>query len=234
HELWVISHRDTLDSLAAAFGRLPYLYIADGHHRSAAAAEVAGRRAAKNPHHSGDEHYNFFMNVIFPDDELRILPYNRVVRSLNGMTLEELFARAGDTFTFAPSDAPVEPQKPYEFGLYAAGRWYRMSARPGKVAAAGPAEAIDSAVLTRHFLTPYLGIKDIRTDDRIDFVGGIRGVNELERLVDSGAFAIAFSLFPATVDQLLAVADAGEVMPPKSTWFEPKLRSGLVVNYLDE
>lgn len=234
HELWVVSVENDIRDFIAAFAKLPALYIADGHHRSAAAAEVARRRTAKNPNHTGNEHYNFFLNVIFPDDELRILPYNRVVRGLNGMSREQLFACAAERFTITPAGSAVEPIQPYEYGLYTGGAWYRMAAKPGSVTTTSPADAIDSAVLTTHFLTPYLGIKDIRTDDRIDFVGGIRGTAELERLVNSGDFDIAFSLRPATVGQLLSVADANTVMPPKSTWFEPKLRDGIVVSYLDE
>ncbi len=234
HQMWVVGDAEIIDTFVAAFAKFEHLYIADGHHRAASASEVARRLKDRNPHHSNQEHHNFFLNVIFPDDELRILPYNRVVKDLNGMTVEELLDKAGEKFRVVPSDHPVVPEKPYHFGLYCNRRWFELDANDGSFDADQPAKSIDAAVLSDNFLTPILGIKDIRTDKRIDFVGGIRGINELVRLVDSGQFAIAFSLYPVTVEQLLRVADAGEVMPPKSTWFEPKLRSGLVVNLLDE
>jgi uncharacterized protein (DUF1015 family) len=234
HQMWVIGDTEVINTLVAAFAEFEHLYIADGHHRAASAAEVARRLKDKNRHHPNQEHYNFFLNVLFPDNELRILPYNRVVKDLNGMSLEQLLDKAGQKFRVAPNEHPVVPEKPYHFGLYCNRRWFELAVNEGSFAADQPAKSIDAAILSDNFLTPILGIKDIRTDKRIDFVGGIRGVNELVRLVDSGQFAIAFSLYPVTVEQLLRVADAGEVMPPKSTWFEPKLRSGLVINLLDE
>ncbi len=234
HELWVVSDNQVIDNLIAVFASFDALYIADGHHRSAAAAEVARRMKGQNPNHTGQELYNYFLNVIFPDNELRILPYNRVVTDLNNMTVDEFLTKLETSFTVKKESAPVEPQHQYDFGMYVDGSWYTLTAKAGTFNSTDPADSIDSAVLTANLLQPILGIENIRTDKRIDFVGGIRGVQELMKLVDSGNYAVAFSLYPVTVAQLLAVADAGEVMPPKSTWFEPKLRSGMVVNLLDE
>jgi len=234
HEMWVINDTGTINALVAAFGELDAIYIADGHHRSAAASEVARRMKEQNPNHTGNEHYNFFLNVIFPDSELRILPYNRVIKGLNGMTVDELMARLKDAFDVDSLSEPLEPEEPYCFGFLCRGKWYRLTAKPGTFDAKHPANSINSAVLTANLLKPVLGIEDIRTNKNIDFIGGIRGIKELEKLVKSGEYDLAFSLYPVTVAQLLAVADAGEVMPPKSTWFEPKLRSGMVVNMLDE
>ncbi|MEW5995259.1 MAG: DUF1015 family protein, partial [Candidatus Zixiibacteriota bacterium] len=234
HELWVVNDPAEIDKLITAFSRMNELYIADGHHRSEAAAEAARRKKEQNPAHTGDEHYNFFLNVIFPDDELHILPYNRVVRDLNDLTPTELVERAQGKFAVIEKLRPVVPAKSYHFGMYVDSLWYELVARPGTFDAEHPSHSIDSAVLSANLLTPILGIGDIRTDRRIDFVGGTRGVQELVRLVDSGRYAVAFSLAPTTVEQLLRVADAGEVMPPKSTWFEPKLRSGLIVNMSDD
>ncbi|MBU8933646.1 MAG: DUF1015 family protein [candidate division Zixibacteria bacterium] len=234
HEMWVINDSGAINVLVAAFGKLDAIYIADGHHRSAAASEVARRMKEQNPNHTGNEYYNFFLNVIFPDSELRILPYNRVVKGLNGMTADAFVARLKDAFDVTPLQEPLEPKNPYCFGTLCQGNWFRLTAKPGTFDANHPADSIDAAVLTSNLLGPVLGIEDIRTDKNIDFIGGIRGVAELEKLVNSGDFDLAFSLYPVTVTQLLAVADAGQVMPPKSTWFEPKLRSGMVVNLLDE
>ncbi len=234
HELWVVSNDQMIADMVAAFAGLDALYIADGHHRSAAAAEVARLMKEENPNHDGTEPYNFFLNVIFPDDELRILPYNRVVKGLSDKSVEQVLSEFKESFAVEPQKSSVEPQEGYHFGAFCRGEWYELTAREGSFNADHPAESIDAAVLTANLLRPTLGIEDIRTDKRIDFVGGIRGVGELERLVNSGDFDIAFSLYPVTVEQLLAVADAGEVMPPKSTWFEPKLRSGMVINLLDK
>jgi uncharacterized protein (DUF1015 family) len=233
HEMWVVSDIKTLGAFTEAVARLPALYIADGHHRSAAASEVAQRLRQENPGHTGEEPYNYFLNVIFSDNETRILPYNRAVRTMGELTLEDFLARIGESFTVTPSDQPRQPERPFDFGMYCQGRWYALTAKEGSFDRSDPAGSIDSAVLTANLLSPILGIEDLRTDTRIDFIGGIRGLEELVRLVDQGDFEISFSLFSVSVDQLLAVADAGQVMPPKSTWFEPKLRSGMVVNLLD-
>ncbi|UCC45442.1 MAG: DUF1015 domain-containing protein [Candidatus Zixiibacteriota bacterium] len=234
HELWVVSEPARVDELVKAFAELDCLYIADGHHRSQAAAEVCRRLTDKNPDHSGDEIYNFFLNVLFADDELRILPYNRVVNDLNSLTHAEAVERAAGTFDVSEQSVPVEPEKVHQFGLYGDGQWHLLAAKDGSFDSSHPTKSIDASVLADNFLDPILGISDPRKDKRIDFVGGIRGVQELVRLVDSGEFKMAFSLYPTSIKQLLAVADAGEVMPPKSTWFEPKLRSGMVVNLLTE
>jgi uncharacterized protein (DUF1015 family) len=233
HEMWVVSDAEMVEKLVAAFAGLPAIYIADGHHRSAAASEVARRLEAENPAHTGEEHYNFFLNVIFSDHETRILPYNRAVKTLVGLTPEEFLGRVEEIFTVVEKDEPFEPERPYDFGMYLGGRWYALTLEGG-AGTSDPAESIDSAVLTAKLLAPVLGIEDLRTDDRIDFIGGIRGSAELVRIVDDGPFEVTFSLYPASVAQLLAVADADQVMPPKSTWFEPKLRSGMVVNLLGD
>jgi uncharacterized protein (DUF1015 family) len=234
HEMWPVADEDTITALVDAFGKLPAIYIADGHHRSAAGSEVARRRKEENPEHTGQEHYNYFLNVVFSDEETRILPYNRAVKDLGGLTPEAYLEKIGGRFTVTPSETAVNPEKPYDYGMYLAGQWYVITPNDGTYEMDDPAGSIDSAVLTANLLAPVLGIEDLRTDNRIDFIGGIRGTDELERLVDSGAFAVTFSLYPASVAQLLAVADADQVMPPKSTWFEPKLRSGMVVNLLAE
>jgi uncharacterized protein (DUF1015 family) len=234
HELWVVGEEDMVYDIIAAFARLDNLYIADGHHRSEAASEVARRMREKNPKHTGRESYNFFLNVLFPDQELHIMPYNRVIRDMNGMSLKELLERAAQSFDIAEhNDGELTPSQKHQFGLYAEGKWYRLVAKPDSFDHYHPTRSIDASVLSDNFLSPILGITNIRTDKRIDFVGGIRGTSELVKLVDSGQFKLAFSLFPTSIEQLLTVADAGEVMPPKSTWFEPKLRDGLVVHILD-
>lgn len=234
HQLWVIGDREEIDALVAAFGRLPWLYIADGHHRSQSASEVSRRLRQKNPDHTGEELYNYFLNVLFPDRELRILPYNRVVKDLNGLTPDEVVERVGQHFMVSPSPSAVEPDRAHVFGLYCQGRWYQLESRPGSFDPDHPTKSIDASILADNLIAPLFAISDPKTDQRIDFVGGIRGTGELVKLVDSGEYKIAFSLHSTSVEQLLNVADAGEVMPPKSTWFEPKLRDGMVVNLLSD
>ena len=234
HELWVVGDGALLAEITDAFGALPHIYIADGHHRSEAASVVCRRLREKNPDHTGEEPYNFFLNVMFPDRELRILPYNRAVRDLNGLTLDELLERAAEKFDVSPGGAMVTPDVPHTFGLYCEGKWHTLTARDGSFDPDDPTGSIDAAILGANLLAPLLGIDDPKTDERVTCVGGIRGAGELVRLVDSGEFNIAFSLHATSVEQLLRVADAGDVMPPKSTWFEPKLRSGMVVNLLTE
>lgn len=234
HELWVIDNDVNIKEIIGAFSHLPHMYIADGHHRSQSASEASRRLRENNPDHTGDEHYNYFMNVLFPDRDLRILPYNRVVKDQNGLPVEALLAMAKEWFEVEGASSPVEPSRVHEFGLYVGHKWYRLTAKKGTFDANDPVASIDAAVLSKNFLAPILGIKDPRTDKRIDFVGGIRGVKELVKLCESGKYKVAFSLHPTSIQQLLDVADAGEVMPPKSTWFEPKLRSGLVVNTLKQ
>jgi len=233
HELWVLRNKRIVDQLTASFDALPALYIADGHHRSASASRIAAARRAANPAHSGAESYNYFLAVIFPHHQLRILDYNRVVKDLNGLTPEQLLARVQDSFRMEPSGTAVKPAKQGEFGLYLPGQWYRLTLRPELIPVNDPVARLDVSLLAHFLIEPILGISDPRRDARIDFVGGIRGLDELEKRVDSGQMAVAFALHPTQMEDLMAVADAGEVMPPKSTWFEPKLADGLVSHVLD-
>ena len=230
HTVWVVSPGETA-ALRQALRAVPALYVADGHHRAASAARVGLERKAGNPRHRGDEPYNYFLAVLFPHDQLRIMDYNRVVRDLGGLTAEAFLARIGETFAVGDTSEP-RPDAAHRFGMYLGGRWRRLEAKPGTFPADDPVRSLDAAILQENLLAPVLGIADPRTDKRIDFVGGIRGLGELEKRVAQG-WAVAFALFPASLDQLMAVADAGLVMPPKSTWFEPKLRSGLLVRTLD-
>jgi uncharacterized protein (DUF1015 family) len=234
HTIWVIRDGSLIARLSAAFDALPALYIADGHHRSAAASRVAAARRAANARHTGEESYNYFLAVIFPHHEMQILDYNRVVADLNGMSTEAFLARVAERFAIEPSAQPVRPAAPGEFGLYLLGRWLRLRLRPDLVPATDPVARLDVSLLSQHLLEPVLGIGDLRRDKRIDFVGGSRGLPELEKRVASGEMAAAFALFPTRMEDLMAVADAGQVMPPKSTWFEPKLADGLVSHVLDQ
>lgn len=225
HRLWKITDDPMIGDLTRAFEALPAIYIADGHHRSAAAARVAAARKSEGSH-------SHFLSVIFPEHELTILDYNRVVKDLNGRTAEQFLAELRNSFTVAPSDKPVRPGSSYDCGMYLAGRWYRISVRPDLVPD-DPIGRLPITVLTRNVIEPLLGITDPRTDKRIDFVGGARGLDELERRVNSGEMAVAFALYPTQMRDLMAVADAGGIMPPKSTWFEPKLADGMVSHVLD-
>jgi uncharacterized protein (DUF1015 family) len=229
HSIWPVRDRALVERIGALFDALPAIYIADGHHRSAAASRVAAHR--RRPGVDGS--HEWFLVVAFPHHELRILDYNRVVRDLGAMTLEELLAKLGAKFGVSASSAPVRPARHGEFGLYAGGKWHRLALKPELAAPADPVARLDVSLLTDHVLSPLLGIGDLRTDKRIDFVGGGRGLGELERRVDSGEMAAAFSLYPTRLEDLMAVADAGQVMPPKSTWFEPKLADGLLSHPLD-
>jgi uncharacterized protein (DUF1015 family) len=210
-----------------AFREVPFLYIADGHHRAASASRARAELKAQNPAHDGDEEYNFFLAVLFPSDQLQILPYNRIVRDLNGLSEEDFLARVKERFNLTESAAP-RPQSPGNWSMYLNGRWYGLSLQGAPPT--DPIAALDVSVLQDNLLDPVLGIKDVRTDKRVDFVGGIRGTEELERLVRDGLAAVAFSMYPTTVDDLLRVSDAGGIMPPKSTWFEPKLRDALLIH----
>ncbi|HEX2217862.1 MAG TPA: DUF1015 family protein [Gemmatimonadales bacterium] len=218
-------------SLVEAFGPVPHAYVADGHHRSASAWRAGKELRAKNPAHRGDEEYNWFLAVLFPSEQLRILPYNRVVRDLNGQTPKQVLDRLRELGSLTPAREPV-PERTGVLCIYLDGAWHRLELDPATVDRSDPIASLDVSLLQDRVLSPILGIGDPRTDQRIDFVGGIRGTAELERRVRSGEAAIAFSLYPTTLDQLMAVSDAGQVMPPKSTWFEPKLRSGLFVHEL--
>ncbi len=233
HVLWAVSSPATVANITDLFEEMPRLYIADGHHRSAAAARVAHARRNANPHHTGRESYNYFLAVAFPDNQMQILDYNRVVKDLNGLDREAYLARIEVAFTVSPQDTAVKPSRPGEFGMYLKGRWYRLHIRPERVPASDPVKRLDVSLLQDNLLAPILGIGDPRRDKRIDFVGGIRGLKELERRVNSGEMAVAFAMYPTSIHDMMVVADAGEVMPPKSTWFEPKLADGLVSHVLD-
>jgi len=228
HQIWVISDPSLIGEISLTFDAMSALYIADGHHRSAAASRVAAHH-----HRPGAERdVDYFLSVIFPHHEMRILDYNRVVRDLNGLTVPGFLQRLQPAFTVAPASEPVRPSRPGEFGLYLPGQWYRLSIAPARIPD-DPVASLDVSLLSDHLLGPVLGIHDLRRDHRIDFVGGIRGLAELEKRVNSGEMAVAFSLFPTRMEALMAVADANEVMPPKSTWFEPKLADGLVSHLID-
>lgn len=232
HTLWVIADPTDRDALVAGFEAVPELYVADGHHRSASAVRIRAMRRDANPNHTGTEPYNYFLAVIFPHNQMMIMDYNRVVRDFNGLTAEAFLAQVSERFEVARGNDRAQPTAAKSFGMYLAGAWYRLTARPGSYPTDDPVAGLDVSILQQSLLAPVLGIGDPRADERIDFVGGIRGLVELERLVDSGAFKVAFALYPTSIEQLFAVADAGKVMPPKSTWFEPKLRSGLIVRPL--
>ncbi len=228
HAVWRIGETASLEAMTQAFDAMPALYIADGHHRSAAASRIAASRRAAGP-----ESCNFFLAVAFPHHQMRILPYNRVVTDLNGLSRQELLSKIGQSFALRAVSGAVTPAKPGEFGLYLTGQWYRLNIHPGQVPMNDPVQRLDVSLLADCLLGPILGITDPRRDKRIDFIGGIRGVAELEKRVDMGEMAAAFSMFPTRMEDLMAVADVGEVMPPKSTWFEPKLADGLVSHVLD-
>ena len=233
HIVWVVGDPADRDSLVEAFGRVPELYVADGHHRSAAGARIRALRRGANPEHTGEEPYNFFLSVIFPDDQMMILDYNRVVKDLFGRSAA-VFVEALESWFSIEKVADGRPDGPRTFGMYLGGNWYRLRAKEGGFPTVDPVDSLDVAILQNSVLAPVLGVADPRSDERIDFVGGIRGLEELERRVDSGDWAVAFALYPTAIDQLFAVADVDLVMPPKSTWFEPKLRSGLIVRPLDD
>lgn len=234
HTLWVIDAPEVISEITAEFAKIPSLYIADGHHRSAAAALVGNEKAQNNPDHRGDEEYNYFMAVAFPASHLKIIDYNRVVRDLNGLTPEEFLARISENFEVKDMGTEIyHPAALHNFSLYMGGRWYSLTARPGTYDDSDPIGVLDVTVSSDLILRDILGITDLRSDKRIDFVGGIRGLEELKRRVDSGEMAMALALYPVTMDQLIDIADTGNIMPPKTTWFEPKLRSGLVIHKLD-
>jgi uncharacterized protein (DUF1015 family) len=232
HEIWALDDRDKVAALTEEFDQMAALYVADGHHRSAAGSRVAAARKAANRNHTGDEAYNYFLSVIFPHDQMQILDYNRVVKDLNGLDIATFLARVETVFQLQASDQPVRPGQSGEFGMYLEGQWYRLRLDAARIPA-DPVAQLDVSLLADNLIEPILGISDPRRDNRIDFVGGIRGLTGLQQRVDSAEMAVAFSLFPTSMEQLMAVADAGEVMPPKSTWFEPKLADGLVSHLLD-
>jgi uncharacterized protein (DUF1015 family) len=234
HTLWVINTKRSITELQKLFSKISCLYVADGHHRSAAAARASEILKKKNKKRSSQDEYNFFLAVLFPHDQVQILPYNRVIKDLNGLTPEKFLKKIGDKFLvrdYSDSEG-YQPAVRHDFGMYLEGMWYRLSAIPGTWNENDPLKRLDVNILYHNLLKPVLGIEDPRKDKRIDYVGGIRGLNGLKAQVDDGEMAVAFSLFPTQIEDLLQIADAGEIMPPKSTWFEPKLRDGLVAHML--
>ncbi|MDR2848622.1 MAG: DUF1015 family protein [Bacteroidales bacterium] len=231
HRFWVIDDKSDIDRLIALFAAIPYTYVADGHHRTAAAAGVGLERRQANPQHTGQEEYNFFLAVHFPDNQLKIFDYNRVVKDLNGLSEAELLTALSKGFTVeCKGEKEYRPAALHEFSMYLGGKWYALQAKPGTYNDHDPIGCLDVTVLSDLVLAPLLNITDLRNSKRIDFVGGIRGLNELKRRVDTGEMAVAFALYPVSMKQLIDIADSGNIMPPKTTWFEPKLRSGLVVH----
>ena len=232
HELWVISDNALIERISELFTeKVDAFYIADGHHRSAAAARVGAERAKKNPAHNGNEEYNYFMAVCFPEDQLKVLDYNRVLRDLNGLQPTQVIGMLGEKFDVMCMGEEIwAPDELHTFSMYLEGKWYQLKARPGTYDDSDPIGVLDVTILSNHVLDAIFGIKDLRTDSRIDFVGGIRGLGELKRRVDSGEMKIAFALYPVSMKQITDIADTGNIMPPKTTWFEPKLRSGLAIH----
>ena len=233
HTVWVIDQQEDIDAITKAFAAMPALYIADGHHRSAAAALVGAEKAQQNPNHKGDEEYNYFMAVCFPANQLTIIDYNRVVKDLNGLTPEEFLAAVGKNFIVEEKGEDIyKPNALHNFSLYLDGKWYSLTAKEGTYDDNDPIGVLDVTISSNLILDEILGIKDLRSDKRIDFVGGIRGLGELKKRVDSGEMKVALALYPVSMKQLMDIADTGNIMPPKTTWFEPKLRSGLIIHKL--
>lgn len=235
HHFWVVDDPKDIAVITEEFAKMPALYIADGHHRTAAAALVGAEKARNNPHHRGDEEYNYFLAVAFPASHLKIIDYNRVVRDLNGLTPEQFLARLEKDFTVTDKGTEIyHPQHLHDFSLYLGGHWYELVPKEGRYDDSDPIGVLDVTVSSDLILRDILGITDLRSDKRIDFVGGIRGLEELKRRVDSGEMAMALALYPVSMDQLMSIADTGNIMPPKTTWFEPKLRSGLIIHTLND
>lgn len=234
HHFWKIDDKETIDKITELFAQIPSLYIADGHHRSAAAALVGHEKALANPNHTGNEEYNYFLAVAFPASHLRIIDYNRVVKDLNGLTPEQFLDKLRENFEVEEvRDSIYTPAKLHNFSLYLAGKWFSLTAKAGTYNDSDPIGVLDVTISSDLILRDILNIQDLRTDKRIDFVGGIRGLGELKKRVDSGEMAMALALYPVSMTQLINIADTGNIMPPKTTWFEPKLRSGLVIHKLD-
>lgn len=233
HQFWVISNDDDIDAITSEFAKMPSLYIADGHHRSAAAALVGAEKAKQDPNHNGTEEYNYFMAVCFQASQLTILDYNRVVKDLNGLTSEQFLDALKKNFDVEEKGAGIyKPDHLHNFSLYLDGKWYSLTAKAGTFDDTDPIGVLDVDISSRLILDDVLGIKDLRSDKRIDFVGGLRGLEELKRRVDSGEMRMALALYPVTMKQIMDIADSGKIMPPKATWFEPKLRSGLIIHKL--
>ncbi|MBP5476477.1 MAG: DUF1015 domain-containing protein [Paludibacteraceae bacterium] len=234
HKFWVIDDDKDIQRITELVGQIPAMYIADGHHRSAAAALVGNERKQQNPNHTGNEEYNYFLAVCFPDNQLNIIDYNRVVKDLNGLTEEQFLKALEEDFTVEKKGADIyKPDRLHNFSLYLGGNWYSLTAKAGRYNDQDPIGVLDVTISSNLILDKILGIKDLRSDKRIDFVGGIRGLGELKRRVDSGEMKVALALYPVTMQQIIDIADTGNIMPPKTTWFEPKLRSGLVIHELD-
>lgn len=236
HSFWVIDDDATIEKITDIFtNKVNAFYVADGHHRTAAAARVGAEKRSGNAAHTGDEEYNYFMAVCFPETQLKIIDYNRVVKDLNGLTPEQFLSALEEDFTVTPYEGEGEchPSHLHNFSMYLGGKWYSMETKPGRYDDSDPIGVLDVTILSNLVLDKILGIKDLRTDKRIDFVGGIRGLGELSRRVDSGEMKVAFALYPVSMKQLTDIADSGNIMPPKTTWFEPKLRSGLAIHKLD-
>jgi len=233
HTLWIVREVENIDGIRTGFDEIPELYVADGHHRSASASRVQKLKKDLNPNHTGEEEYNFFLTVIFPDNQMMILDYNRVLKDLNGNSPRDFMAKImGDFSVEEIGEKQFKPQAKHEFGMFLEGKWYQITPKPGIFDENDPVASLDVSILQNSLLGPILGIQDPRTDERIDFVGGIRGLGELEKRVNQG-WKAGFALFPTSIDDLMKIADTGKTMPPKSTWFEPKLRSGMVVHLLD-
>ncbi len=234
HHFWVIEDEATITRITELFAEMPSMYIADGHHRSAAAALVGNEKRLQNPNHKGDEEYNYFLAVCFPDNQLNIIDYNRVVKDLNGLSDEEFLAKLSENFEVEKIGAEIyKPAKLHNFSLYLSGNWYSLTAKVGTYNDNDPIGVLDVTISSNLILDEILGIKDLRSDKRIDFVGGIRGLGELKQRVDSGEMRVALALYPVSMKQLIDIADSGNIMPPKTTWFEPKLRSGLIIHSLE-
>lgn len=234
HHFWVIDSKDLIEKIGNLFGQVPATYVADGHHRTAAAALVGNEKEKNNPAHTGQEEYNFFLTVLFPDNQLTIIDYNRVVKDLNGMSSGEFLNGLAKSFVLEKKGKKIfKPDMLHDFSMYLDGEWYSLSAKEGTYDNNDPIGVLDVTILTREVLAPLLDITDLRTSTRIDFVGGIRGLDELVKRVDSGEMRVAFALYPVSLKQLINIADTDNIMPPKTTWFEPKLRSGLVIHALD-
>jgi len=232
HQFWVIRERAIISEITSIFKDIPNLYIADGHHRSASALRVGIELAEQNPNHTGEEEYNFFLAVLFPHNQLKILDYNRVVKTLNNYTPEEFVAKVKMYFEITETFQQAKPTHKGEFGMFVDKKWYFLKLKPEIQLSNDPIEKLDVSILQNYILKPILGINDPRTDKNIDFIGGIRGLNELQKRVDQGEMTVAFALYPTSIEELISIADAGKIMPPKSTWFEPKLRDGLIIHFL--
>lgn len=232
HQFWPINDAETNRRIEELFAtKVPYSYVADGHHRTAAAARIGLERKSQNPNHTGNEEYNFFMAVLFPDNQLNIIDYNRVVKDLNGLSSEEFIGKLNDCFTVTKIGKEIyKPSQLHEFSMYLDGEWYKLNSKEGTYNDQDPIGVLDVTILSNHVLDNILGVKDLRTTTRVEFVGGIRGLGELQKRVDSGEMKCAFALYPVSMSQLINIADSGNIMPPKTTWFEPKLRSGLVIH----